>query len=155
MGGEIFCTCPDRPTQPPVKTGSFPGVKSARGVTLTPHPLLVPWSRKGRAIPLLPLWAVRPVQSLSACKRVHFMGICQTFKFGQNHAKILYNLCESLSMYCCCQHYKSATEAFCAPPIISILLTVTRNPLYCFTITSVVMWTCHSVMLCMYCPLFL
>ena len=25
-----------------------------------------------RAIPLLPLWAVRPVQSLSACTRVHF-----------------------------------------------------------------------------------
>jgi len=41
----------------------FPGLKSGRGVTLTPHPLLVPWSRKGRAIPLLPLWAVRPVQS--------------------------------------------------------------------------------------------
>jgi len=32
------------PTQPPVAmgTGSFPGVKSGRGVTLTPHPLLVP-----------------------------------------------------------------------------------------------------------------
>ena len=28
-------------------TGSFPGVKSGRGVTLTPHPLLVPWSIKG------------------------------------------------------------------------------------------------------------
>jgi len=41
-------------------------------VTLTPHPLLVPWSRKGRAITLLPLWAVRPVQSLTACTRVHF-----------------------------------------------------------------------------------
>jgi len=53
-------------------TGSFPGVKSGRGVRLTPHPLLMPWSRKGRAIPLLPLWAVRPVQSLSACTRVHF-----------------------------------------------------------------------------------
>jgi hypothetical protein len=53
-------------------TGSFPGVKSSRGETLTPHPLLVLWSRKGRAIPLLPLWAVRPVQSLSACTRVHF-----------------------------------------------------------------------------------
>ena len=53
-------------------TGSFPGVKIGWGVTLTPHPLLVPWSRKGRAIPLLPLWAVRPVQSLSACTRVHF-----------------------------------------------------------------------------------
>jgi len=25
-------------------TGSFPGVKSGRGVTLTPHPLLSPWS---------------------------------------------------------------------------------------------------------------
>jgi hypothetical protein len=33
-------------------------------VTLTPHPLLVSWSRKDRAIPLLPLWAGRPVQSL-------------------------------------------------------------------------------------------
>jgi hypothetical protein len=53
-------------------TGSFPGVKSGRGVRLTPHPLPVPWSRKGRAIPLLPLWAVWPVQSLIACTRVHF-----------------------------------------------------------------------------------
>ena len=38
-------------------TGSFPGVKSGRGVTLTPKPLLVPWSRKSRAILLLFLWA--------------------------------------------------------------------------------------------------
>jgi DNA-binding transcriptional LysR family regulator len=52
-------------------TGSFPGVNRGRGVTLIPHLLLVPWSRKGRAIPLLPLWAVRPVQSHSACTRVH------------------------------------------------------------------------------------
>jgi len=48
-------------------TGSFPGVKSGRGVTLTPHLLLLPSSRKSRAIPLLPLWAVLSVQSLSAC----------------------------------------------------------------------------------------
>jgi len=41
-------------------------------VTLTPHPFLVPWSWKSRATPLLPLWAVRPLQSLSACTRVHF-----------------------------------------------------------------------------------
>ena len=60
------------PTSCTMGTGSFPGVKSGRGVTLTPHPLLVPWSWKSRAIPLLPLWAVRPVQSLSACTRVHF-----------------------------------------------------------------------------------
>jgi len=43
-----------------------------RGMMLTPHPLLVPWSRKNRTIPLLSLWAVQPVQSLSACTRVHF-----------------------------------------------------------------------------------
>jgi len=48
-------------------TGFSPGVESGRGVTLTPHSLLVPWSRKSRAIPLLPPWAVRPAQSLSAC----------------------------------------------------------------------------------------
>jgi len=53
-------------------TRSFPGLKCSRGVTLTPQPILVPWSRKGRAIPLLPLCAVWPVQSLSACTRVHF-----------------------------------------------------------------------------------
>ena len=52
--------------------GSFPGVKSGRGVTLTPQPLLVPWPWKGRAVPLLSLGAIRPVQSLSACARVHF-----------------------------------------------------------------------------------
>ena len=54
-------------------TGCLPGVKNGRGVTLTPHPpLLVPWSRKTRTILLLPLWAVRPAQTLSACARVHF-----------------------------------------------------------------------------------
>jgi len=35
-------------------TVSFPGVKSGRGVTLTPHSLVVPWLWKSRAIPLLP-----------------------------------------------------------------------------------------------------
>ena len=48
-------------------TGSFPGVKNGWGVILTTQPLLVPWSRKSTAIPLLPLRAVRPVQTLSAC----------------------------------------------------------------------------------------
>ena len=59
------------PTQPPVQwvPGLSRGVNSGRGVTLTPHPLLVPCSWKCRPIPLLPLWAVRPVQSLSACTR--------------------------------------------------------------------------------------
>ena len=34
------------------------------------------WSWKSRAIPLLPLWTVRPVQGLSACTRVHFTFTC-------------------------------------------------------------------------------
>jgi len=54
-----------------IGTGSFPEAKSDRGVTPTAHPLLVPWSRKSRAIPLLLLWAVRPVQCLSACTSLH------------------------------------------------------------------------------------
>jgi DNA-binding transcriptional LysR family regulator len=69
--GVIFRTCPDRPWGPPSLLYNgywvFTEVKSGRGVMLIPHPLLVPWSRKGRAIPLLPLWVVRPLQSLSAC----------------------------------------------------------------------------------------
>ena len=42
---KIFRTCPDPEAHPAsctMGTGSFPGVKSGRGVTLTPHPLLVP-----------------------------------------------------------------------------------------------------------------
>ena len=69
--GEIFRTCSYWPWGPPsfLYNGYqvFPGVKSGRGVMLTPHPLLVPWSRKSIGLPLLPLWAIRPVQSLSAC----------------------------------------------------------------------------------------
>ena len=38
-------------------TGSFPGLKSSRGVMLTTNPLLVPRSWKNRAIPLPTLWA--------------------------------------------------------------------------------------------------
>ena len=84
-GGEIFRTCPDRPWGPTSLLYKgyrvFPGVKSRRSVPLTPHPLLVPWSWKGRAIPLLPLWAVRPAQSLRACTRVHFIFFSFTCNF--------------------------------------------------------------------------
>ena len=56
---------------------------------LTPHNLPVTWSRKSRAIPLLPLWDVRPVQSLSAYTRVHF-----TFILTYRHyvGFLLYNI---------------------------------------------------------------
>jgi hypothetical protein len=45
-------------------TGSFPGVESGRGVMLTPHPILVPKSkRQSIAIPLLSL------RAFVACKK--------------------------------------------------------------------------------------
>jgi hypothetical protein len=52
-------------------------------MTLTPHPLLVPWSRKGSAISLLLLWAIRPVQSLSACTRVLFNMISAIYQLSR------------------------------------------------------------------------
>ena len=52
--------------------------KERPGRDADPSPLLVPWSWKSRAIPLLSLWALRPVQSLSEVaplyyfKSIHF-----------------------------------------------------------------------------------
>jgi len=95
-GGEIFRTCPDRPWGPPTLLYNgyrvFSGVKSGRGVTLNPHPLLVPWSRKSRAIPLRPLCSIRPVQCLSACTRVHF-----TFTL---HNDVRRDLVPKILLYC-------------------------------------------------------
>jgi len=96
-GGEIFRTCPDRPWGTPSLLYNgypvFPGSKERPERDAEHSPLLVPWSRKSRAIPLLPygpyglyrasvpvqysytstsLWTVWPVQSLSACTRVTF-----------------------------------------------------------------------------------
>jgi len=45
---------PPHPASCKLVTGSLPGVKSGKGMTLTPQPLLVPWSRKSRAIPSTP-----------------------------------------------------------------------------------------------------
>ena len=71
VGGEIFRTCPDRPFGPSSLLYKgyrvFPGGKERPGRDADRSPLLVPWSRKSRVIPLFPLWAVWPVQSLSAC----------------------------------------------------------------------------------------
>ena len=81
-GGEIFHTCPDRPWGPPSLLYNgyrvFSRGKERPGRDTDLSPLLVPWSRKSRAIPLLPLWAVWPVQSLGACTRVHFTFLTHT-----------------------------------------------------------------------------
>ena len=68
--------CPDRPWGPPSLLYNgyrvFPGGKERPGRDADPSPVQVSWSRKSRTIPLLLLWAVRSVQTLSACTRVHF-----------------------------------------------------------------------------------
>jgi len=50
----------------------FPGGKELPGRDADSSPLSSAVVMTDRAISLLPLWAVRPVQSLSACTRVHF-----------------------------------------------------------------------------------
>jgi len=68
VGGEVFRTCPDRPWGPPSLLYNgyrlFPGGEERPGRAADLSPLLVPRSRKSIAMPLLPIWAVRPVQSL-------------------------------------------------------------------------------------------
>jgi len=44
----------------------------SRAIPLLPLWAVRPVQSLSRTIPLFPLWAVRPVQSLSACTRVHF-----------------------------------------------------------------------------------
>ena len=59
-GGVRFSARPYRPSGPPSLLFNgywvFSGVKYGRGVLLTTHPLLAPWSWKSRAIPLPNLW---------------------------------------------------------------------------------------------------
>ena len=75
-GREILRICLDRPWDPPSLLYSgyrvFTGGIERSGRDADPSPLLAPWSRKSRTIPVLLQCAVRPVQSLSACTRVHF-----------------------------------------------------------------------------------
>jgi len=63
-------------------TGFFPGVKCGRGVLLTTHPLLVPWSLKSRAITVPTLWATTgPVKGLLYNVCEEFWPLHKTYKF--------------------------------------------------------------------------
>ena len=72
--GEIFWT--DQSWGPPSLLYSgyrvFPGGNEQPGRDTDPTPPSSVMVISGGAIPLLPLWAVWPVQNLSACTRVHF-----------------------------------------------------------------------------------
>ena len=80
------------PTQSPVQW--IPGLSRGwRAAGAWRWPLLVPWSRKRRAIPLLSLWAVRPAQSLSACTRVHCDALYLYLTYVVNTPLLLFLLC--------------------------------------------------------------
>ena len=95
-GGEIFRNYPARPWGPTSILYNwyrlFPGSKERPGRDADPSP---PSSAVGhetsRAIPLLPLWAVRPIQNLSACTRVTFTfflknGLCYKLHRAQGYS---------------------------------------------------------------------
>jgi hypothetical protein len=48
-----------------------------------------------RALPLLPLWAVRPVQSLSACTRVHFTFTLLTKQYSEGKFSLFPQNCSN------------------------------------------------------------
>ena len=75
-GGEIFRTCPDRPWGPPSLLYNgyrvFPGGKERPGRDADPSPPSSAVVKKEQSYTYTRLWAIRPVQSLSACTSVHF-----------------------------------------------------------------------------------
>ena len=113
--GEIFRTCPYRPWGPPRLQYNgyrvFPEGIERPGPEADPSPLLVSWSWKGRAIPLLPLWAVRPVQSLSACTRVTF-----TFTFTCAYLNKTNSVNNLINIHCCVC-VKKAVKYFYRPSL--------------------------------------
>ena len=95
-GGEIFRTCPDWPWGPPSLLYNVYRVfrvgeeRPERGVDPSPTSSAVvygPYVLYRASVPVqysytsTPLWAVRPVQSLNACTRVHFTFTLPTCKW--------------------------------------------------------------------------
>ena len=94
MGARFSPTCPDRPWGPPSLLYDgyrvFPGDKEWRWRDADTSPLLVPWSRKSTAIPLLSLWACTELQCLY---RVHFTFTFLTHTISQTKFPALLDRC--------------------------------------------------------------
>ena len=86
-------TCPDRPWGPPSLLYNgyriSPAVKEQLGHDADPSLPSSAVVKNGRAIPLLPLWPIRPVQSLSACTRVHFTFIYTISCHLSTHIRVI------------------------------------------------------------------
>jgi len=88
-------TWPDRPWDPPSLLYDgyriFPGGKERPGREADLSPPSSAGSRKNRAIPLLSVWAVRPVQSLTTCTRGYFTFTITIILFDKYRKPLLSN----------------------------------------------------------------
>jgi hypothetical protein len=84
------------------------------------------------AIPLLPLWAVRPVQSLSACTRVHFGFSCCLYVFFY----LQFLLLHSSPAYLLLDHVLSLSILISLFFLLSLLLPfLSLFRLYCLSVS--------------------
>jgi hypothetical protein len=93
-------------------TGCFPGVKSGQGVRLTPHPFYCRDQERVELYLYLPLWAVRPVQSLSACTRVTFTFFTFVQRLIDFHISVILNTKKPYPMHFFPQSYRAASWYF-------------------------------------------
>jgi len=99
-----------------------------KNISSIPHPLLVPWSRRGRAILVLPLRAVQTVQSLSACTRVHFTLLLPLFRAMIADCFHYITTVLAISNYTVIQSpHSNVHSQRCHPPFIDLFLQSARN----------------------------
>jgi hypothetical protein len=91
-------------------TGSFTGVTSGRGVTLTPHSRLVPWSWKGRAIlysPYRPYSLYRASVPVQGCTLPFFYSYSYSYTTHMPSTNIRSTLLPSFYHHSTCTHLNS------------------------------------------------
>ena len=87
-------------------TGSFPGVKSGRGVLLTTHPLLVPRSWKS-SYTSTPLWAITgPVTGLLYLARAFLRS--RSWYLHPLRGRYMYPYFHMFGELCCLIHHSGA-----------------------------------------------
>ena len=126
-----------RPTQPPVQlgTGSFPGVRCCRGVTLTPHPLQCRGLKQSRAISLFSL------RAFVACERVKPTYQKESSNCSGTHSTPHTNL-NIMQWYVVDQRWKPVNESsriqLVKPGVYFCMMRCVKAPVQsCFTICVV------------------
>jgi hypothetical protein len=128
-GGEIFCTCPDRPWGPPSLLYSgyrvFPGGKERPGRTLTPHPLLV------LLVMIEQSYTSTPPMSCMACTEPQclYKGALYILPYSVTHVWDLHPPLSHLVSDCNTEGLANQTASI-APYLVCIILTINSPPCY-------------------------